>query len=44
MSEKKKRYIYKDAKTGEIVSKEYADANPDTTYRHDITHDHDEEE
>lgn len=27
------RYIYKDAVSGRIVTKEYAKANPNTTYR-----------
>lgn len=27
------RYIFKDARTGKIVTKAYAKANPDVTYR-----------
>lgn len=30
------RYVYKDSKTGEFVTKEYAKANPDTTYREKV--------
>jgi len=30
----KERFIYKSSITGKIVSKSYAEENPETTYRH----------
>ena len=42
----KKRFIRKDADTGKIVTEEYMEANPKTTYKHYLADDenHDEEE
>ena len=41
---KKKKYVYKSAIDDKFVSKEFAGDNPTTTYRDDVTHEHDEEE
>ena len=38
----KKKYIYKSAVDGKIVSKEFSEDNPTTTYRQDVTHDHED--
>ena len=40
----KEKYVYKSADTGKIVSKEFADLNPKTTYKHVIKSDNTEEE
>lgn len=40
MSETK--YIYRDAETGEYVTKEYAEANPNTTIRQTVKESSDE--
>jgi len=40
----KKKYIYKSAIDGKIVSKEFASDNPSTTYRQEIKPDKTEEE
>lgn len=34
---KTNKFIWKSAKTGLIVSEEYAEANPDECYKHDIS-------
>ena len=31
-----KRYVYRDAKTGKFVTREYAEAHPDTTVREEV--------
>jgi phosphosulfolactate synthase (CoM biosynthesis protein A) len=36
MAKEKKRYIYRSAKTGKIVTEEYAKKNPDTTTRETV--------
>lgn len=32
----KEQTIYRDAKTGQIVSQDYADENPETTYKSEV--------
>ncbi len=39
----KKRFIRKDADTGKIVTKEYMEENPKTTYKHYLDEDDEEE-
>jgi len=33
---KKKKYIYRDAKSGRLVTEEYAKKNPSTTVREEV--------
>lgn len=36
MTDQPKRYVYRSALTGKFVSREYAEANPETTVREEV--------
>lgn len=44
MPQKRTRYVYRDAESGEFVSEEYALENPKTTYRDKIVEEVDSED